>query len=90
MPRTKPKSPRQVQRERVERLLVGMDKCARVRGEAQWTNGYRAAKGREFDDSAEGERMWQKERGWWTRVETTDNAFRRLCLKVLREVERGR
>ena len=27
----------------VERLMLAMDACARARGEAQWTNGYRLA-----------------------------------------------
>lgn len=64
----------------LERLMAAMDRCAVARGEAMWTNGYRAAKGA----PAEG-RLWAKEQRQWERVHQTDAAFRRLALRLLRE-----
>jgi hypothetical protein len=67
------------------RLVAAMTLCAVARGEAQWTNGYRAAGG-----SAEEKRLYAKEVGQWKAVDRTDAAFRRLAARLLRaERKRG-
>jgi hypothetical protein len=64
---------------RVERLMAAMDRCAIARGEAQWTNGYRAAKG-----GAEEARLHPKEQLQWEEVGRQEAAFRRLAARLLR------
>lgn len=63
----------------IARLMAAMDRCAIARGEAQWTNGYRAAKG-----GAEEARLHPKEQRQWQNVERTEAAFRRLAARLLR------
>ena len=70
-----------------ERLRAAMDRCAVARGEAQWTNGYRAAK-EPMLSQAEADRLYAKEQAQWKEVERVQNAFRRLALRVLREAGR--
>lgn len=64
----------------VERLMQGMDECARARGEAQWTNGYRA--GNPQKEKA----LHEKEMMQWKHVGECEAKFKRLCARVLSEV----
>jgi hypothetical protein len=78
-------APRCKQASPLKQLVAAMDRCAVARGEAQWTNGYRAAKG-----GAEELRLHDKEMGQWLRVDRADAAFRRLAARLLRaERKRG-
>lgn len=70
----------------VERLMAAMDRCALARGEAQWTNGYRTAKGGRHPDEA---RLYEKEQRQWQAVGHSEQAFRRLASRLLREARRG-
>jgi hypothetical protein len=62
-----------------------MDACAIARGEAQWTNGYRAAKGALIDTTPEGARLYAKEMDQWNTVSHVERRFYRLALKALRD-----
>lgn len=64
----------------IVRLMAAMDRCAVAQGEANWTNGYRAAKG-----SPEEARLYAKEVRQWGRVTIEQRNFRRLALRLLRE-----
>jgi hypothetical protein len=64
----------------IERLMVAMDRCALARGEAQWTNGYRAAAA-----GTEEARLYPREQAQWAVVEQEERKFRRLALRLLRE-----
>ena len=68
----------------IDRLLAAMDRCAVARGEAQWTHGYRAAKGEPTASE-----LWAKEQAQWKRVDETERAFRRVAVRLLREASRG-
>jgi hypothetical protein len=68
----------------IQQLVAAMDRCAVSRGEAQWTNGYRAA------NKADEHRLWSKEQAQWWEVGRADDAFRRLAARLLRaERKRG-
>lgn len=73
----------------IDVLMREMDACAIARGEAQWTNGYRVAKGALIDSQPEGARLYAKERDQWGTVEHAEKRFRRIALRVLAEVRRG-
>lgn len=74
----------------IERLMAAMDACAIARGEAQWTNGYRAAAfAGAIDNTPEGERLYQKEQAQWREVGRRERAFRRLAQRLLREAADG-
>jgi hypothetical protein len=68
----------------IARLVEAMDRCAVARGEAHWTNGYRAAK-----PLAEAE-LWAREIEQWKAVDRADAAFRRIALSVLRNARAQR
>jgi hypothetical protein len=70
----------------VERLVAAMDRCAVARGEAQWTNGYRA--GRLAMDHAESDRLYSKEMFQWKAVVNAERAFRRLAQRIIAEARR--
>jgi hypothetical protein len=63
----------------IERLMAGMDRCALIRGEAQWKNGYRAGR-----PDSEG-RLYEVEMALWKRCGIEEARFRKLCAQVLRE-----
>ena len=64
----------------VLRLLNAMDACAIARGEAQWTNGYRAA-----TSQFERDRMHVKELHQWQHFEKMEAKFKRLAQRLMRE-----
>lgn len=71
----------------IDRLLTAMDRCAVARGEANWTNGYRAAK-EAFQTgnlTEEHQRLHAKEGRQWQHVDRVEQAFRKLAQRVLRE-----
>lgn len=75
----------------IERLMVAMDACACARGEAQWTNGYRAAKGNEGRVlTPEQARLWDKEQRQWRYVGSVENTFRRIVQRLLREARNAK
>lgn len=65
-----------------ECLMAAMDRCATARGEAQWTNGYRAGAQSDFD--VDGLRLHGKEMEQWQGVERAEAAFRRLAQRLTR------
>ncbi len=70
----------------IDRLMMAMDRCALTRGEANWTNGYRAARHhfRNMPSDDEQERLHEKECNQWEANSAAEKAFRRLALRVLR------
>lgn len=67
------------------RLVQAMDRCAVARGEAQWTNGYRAAyEARLNTSSIESDRLYAKEMQQWKAVTKAEKAFTRLAQRVIR------
>lgn len=72
--------PTKVKQKPIDRLMAAMDRCAIARGEALWTNGYRASAAR-----SEADRMHAKEMEQWKAVGLAEEAFRRLALRLLRE-----
>ena len=82
-PRKKAISPAKRRALLVERLVDSMDMCAVARGEAQWTNGYRAAKG----EAAE-PHLYEKEKDWFREVGRRERRFRNLAKRALLEVSR--
>jgi hypothetical protein len=73
--RVKPKEPKPL-----DRLMMAVGECARVRGEILWTNGYRTGKG-----EPESSRLYAQERGQWRAYDDALTAFRRLAMRLLRE-----
>jgi len=71
-------------RQQIDRLIKSMDRCAVARGEAQWTNGYRAAKGKPEEAN-----LYAKEVRQWDRVRDAEANFRRVAQNVLRQARRG-
>jgi hypothetical protein len=69
--------------------MGAMDECAIARGEAQWTNGYRAAMGGTHAATPEDERLYEKEQAAWKVVGQREAAFRRLAQRIIREARRG-
>jgi hypothetical protein len=75
----------------IKRLVLAMSRCAVVYGEAQWTNGYRAAyhawaKSRTVDGGrvkAEQDRLHAKEMKQWERVADVDADFERIAKEIL-------
>lgn len=65
-----------VARERLEEALVRVENAV---GQAQWTNGYRAA-GRDTLDTRD------RESAWWTRLDAHKAACRRALSALLRVV----
>ncbi len=70
----------------IDRLMMAMDRCALTRGEANWTNGYRALREKSeiLRDDSEGRRLYAKELMQWAENARAEKAFRRLALRVLR------
>lgn len=66
--------------------MAAMGRCVLARGEANWTNGYRAAMA--LRDPAEESRLYAKEQLQWKRVGDAEKAFKRLAQRLLR-AERG-
>lgn len=74
----------------IERLVAAMERCARNKGEAQWTNGYRTAYSQDAKrHAAEETRLYNKEMAQWTLVAEAQAAFRLLALRLLREARRS-
>lgn len=74
------------QQKPIDRLMMAMDDCAIARGNACWTQGYRARREHhESADDAEAVRLRAKETSQWVRVDQVEKSFRRLALKLLRE-----
>lgn len=76
----------------IERLMLAMDRCALARAQAQWTNGYRAARdGADpaFREGSEGARMWAEEQAQWKAVDRVERQFRRTAARLLREARQG-
>ena len=67
----------------IDRLMAAMDDCARARAEANWTNGYRASK---QGDPTEESRLYEKEQQQWAACERVEKRFRRVAMRLLREV----
>lgn len=61
-------------------LLGAAETCAKVRGHAQWLNGYRAGKQSDEEDC-----LWEEERARWRAVADADAAFRRVAQRVIRQ-----
>lgn len=80
-----------------KRLVLAMSRCALAYGEAQWTNGYRAAyeawargltvRGAKVE--AEQKRLHEKEMKQWERVADVDAEFERIAREVLERAQRG-
>lgn len=72
-------------------LLDAADRMAVARGEAQWTNGYRAAK-ETFQvgtGTVEHERLYEKEQAQWEIVGRVEGRARRVFMAVLRDARKG-
>jgi hypothetical protein len=62
------------------------DACAIARGEAQWTLGYRTRFEALAHDKLEADRLCAKNLRQWQDVERVERKFRRLALRLLREL----
>lgn len=69
----------------LERILAAADRMAVARGEAQWTNGYRAAT---HVNPVEEKRLYDKEQAQWKYVGRVEGRARKAFLSVLREARR--
>lgn len=88
-PRSKPRAAL------VERLVMAMDRCALTRGEAQWTNGYRARFEADIKrmsltgaDNAEAERLYEKQQRQWAENAKAEKRFKRIAQEVVRASQR--
>jgi hypothetical protein len=70
----------------IDRLMAAMDACAIARGEAQWTLGYRTRFEALAHDKLEADRLCAKNLRQWQDVERVERKFRRLALRLLREL----
>lgn len=73
-------TPRAKHARNLAKLMAAMERCATVRGEADWTNGYRSASSR-----SEEARLYPKEQAQWREVGRANGAFKRIASKVLRD-----
>jgi len=77
----------------LELLMEAMNLAAVARGEAQWTNGYRAAYEAWASKNAHGtkakaeiERLHEKEVHQWKHVEDCEFRFKRIAVSVMRTI----
>ena len=68
----------------IDRLVAAMQRVAGAQGDAQWTQGYRAAKGEPGES-----RLYDKEMRQWEDVGRASKTFRRVAMRLLREAARG-
>ena len=73
-------------RKPIDLLMAAMDRCAMTRGNAQWTQGYRARYEREMGhEHPEAARLRTRENHEWELNGEAEKAFRRLAMRLLRE-----
>lgn len=72
-----------------DRIIAAADKCAVARGEAMWTDGYRARYEAGAHDPAEAQRLYEKSLAQWREVARLDKQLRRIVLRALREARNG-
>lgn len=77
----------------IEKLMQYMDACARARGEASFTQGYRALYENGSLDTAhndaEAKRLYEKEQNQWKYCAVVEARFRRYAQHLLRKAGRG-
>lgn len=66
----------------IDRLMAAMSRYALARGDALWTQGYRAAKGEPNESQ-----LYAKEMRQWDAAGRAESAFRKLALRLLRDAK---
>ena len=68
-----------------EALVQSIDRACLARGEAQWTNGYLAARfGGRIGPGEESNRIYAKEQQQWKRCDSAEHAVRRALTRYRR------
>lgn len=72
------------------RLRQAIDRACIARGEAQWTNGYRAARYAGRPDDAEHDRLYRREMEQWAHCGKTEAAAERAMRAYAAAIRRMR